>query len=264
VVVIVDQQHLPVAPAVLGQPLDERKAARPTSDHDGIQHVTRVPGRGARTPDRRVVASPAMSGDRLVAWRGPDPLRVDVAAVRLGSDHLTAHGTSTTPDHATEYRLQTGTGWVTRQLEVRTRGDGWARTLLLERSTDGEWSALRAVEGTARSDEDDDARVPDLAGALDCDLGLCPLTNTMPVLRHDLVRWAHEGAGTTVDLTTAWVSVPDLVVHASPQTYSALHAVDPGGGAVLGFSSEGFSTAIEVDADGLVVAYPGIALRIVG
>jgi len=186
---------------------------------------------------------------------------VDVAAVRLGSDHLTAHGTSTTRDHTTEYRLHTDTGWVTRRLEVRTRGDGWARTLLVERSADGVWSAHRAVEGPARTAED--ARLPDLTGALDCDLGLCPLTNTMPVLRHDLVRRAHEGAGATVDLTVAWVSVPDLTVHASPQTYSALHPVGPGAGAVLGFSSEGFSTAIEVDADGLVVAYPGIALRTV-
>jgi uncharacterized protein len=67
-----------------------------------------------------------------------------------------------------------------------------------------------------------------------------------------------------VHLTMAWVSVPDLAVHASPQTYSTLHRVDPGGGAVVEFSSEGFGVAIEVDADGLVVAYPGIALRLVG
>jgi len=205
-----------------------------------------------------------MDGERLLAWIGPEPHRVDVAAVRLGSDHLSAHGTSTARDHTTEYRLHTDTGWVTRRLEVRTRGDGWTRTLLLERSADGTWSAHRAVEGTARTDEDDDARLPDLTGALDCDLGLCPLTNTMPVLRHDLVRRAHEGARTSVNLIMAWVSVPDLTVHASSQTYSPLHPVDPGGGAVLGFSSEGFATVIEVDADGLVVAYPGIALRIVG
>ena len=204
-----------------------------------------------------------MDGERLLAWRGPEPHRVDVAAVRLGSDHLSAHGTSTVRDHTTEYRLHTETGWVTRRLEVRTRGDGWTRALRLERSADGRWSAHRAVEGTAWTGEDD-AGLPDLTGALDCDLGLCPLTNAMPVLRHDLVRRAHERAGTTVDLTTAWVSVPDLTVHASSQAYSALHPVDPGGGAVLGFSSAGFATAIEVDADGLVVAYPGIALRMVG
>ena len=203
-----------------------------------------------------------MTGDRLVAWRGPDPHRVDVAAVRLGSDHLSAHGTSTTLDHTTEYRLHTDTGWVTRRLDVRTRGDGWARALLLERSADGVWSAHRTGEGAA--DPPADASLPDLTGALDCDLGLCPLTNTMPVLRHDLVRRAHQGVETTVHLTMAWVSVPDLTVHASPQTYSTLHRVDPGGGAVVEFSSEGFGVAIEVDADGLVVAYPGIALRLVG
>jgi uncharacterized protein len=203
-----------------------------------------------------------MTGDRLVAWRGPDPHRVDVAAIRLGADHLSAHGTSTTLDHTIEYRLHTDSGWVTRRLEVRTRGDGWARALLLERSTGGVWSAYRTGEGAGVPTRD--AALPDLTGVLDCDLGLCPLTNTMPVLRHDLVRRAHEGAEAIVDLTMAWVSVPDLTVHASPQTYSTLHPVDPGGGAVLGFSSKGFATAIEVDADGLVVAYPGIALRLAG
>jgi uncharacterized protein len=254
---IVDEQHLSVAPAVEREPLDERQAARPAPDHDGVQHLPRLPDVVTRRVD-------GMDGERLLAWRGPEPQRVDVAAVRLGSDRLTAHGTSTTADQTTEYRLHTDGGWVTRRLEVRTRGDGWTRTLLLERSADGAWSAHRAVEGTATTGDDGDTELPDLAGALDCDLGLCPLTNTMPVLRHDLVRRAHEGTGTTGDLTMAWVSVPDLTVHASSQKYRPLHPVDPGGGAVLGFSSEGFTTAIEVDADGLVVAYPGIALRIVG
>ncbi|ELS58086.1 hypothetical protein STVIR_0935 [Streptomyces viridochromogenes Tue57] len=37
-------------------------------------------------------------------------------------------------------------------------------------------------------------RLPDMEGAVDCDLGLCPLTSTMPVLRHRLhqVPATHE------------------------------------------------------------------------
>jgi hypothetical protein len=48
------------------------------------------------------------------------------------------------------------------------------------------------------------------ADALDCDLGLSPVTNAMPVLRHSV----HEG-GDPVDLLMAWVAVPELSVSAS-------------------------------------------------
>ena len=44
------------------------------------------------------------------------------------------------------------------------------------------------------------------ADALDCDLGLSPATNLMPVLRHGLLS-----GGDPVELTTAWVSSPTSV-----------------------------------------------------
>ena len=52
------------------------------------------------------------------------------------------------------------------------------RGLLLEHDARGGWRR-------------DGAAAPELDGALDCDLGLSPLTNLMPVRRHAL----HEGAG---------------------------------------------------------------------
>lgn len=201
-----------------------------------------------------------MNGEQIVAWRGPTPARVDAAAVRLRADRLEAHGASTTPEYVTDYRLVTGPAWVTRRLAVRTRGEGWARGLTLERAPDGRWSAAWTAEGSA-ADGGPDPVLPDLKGALDCDLGLCPLTNTMPVLRHDLLVRARAGDTMPVDLVMAWVSVPDLAVHVSRQTYAAEHPLEPGG-AVVRFASGGTATWIELDGDGLVVSYPGIGRRV--
>ena len=103
--------------------------------------------------------------------------------------------------------------------------------------------------------------LPDLDSALDCDLGLCPLTNTMPILRHDLVGASHRAQGGSHDLVMAWISVPDLAVTRSQQNYAVSDPIDEGG-ALVGYSSTGFRTTIEVDADGLVVNYPGLGRRV--
>jgi uncharacterized protein len=188
---------------------------------------------------------PVTEKERAVAWVKSDPFGVEFAAAIFSAGRLSAAGTAVGTDpspYRLDYALDTDDGFITSQLAVTTRGEGWRRTLELSRSPAGEWSA----EGAA---------LPALPGALDCDLGLCPLTNTMPVLRHGLLA-----GGESVDLLMAWVSVPDLTVHASAQRYTAL-----GGGRVRFESDDGSFTAdIQFDADGLVVDYPGIARRLTG
>jgi hypothetical protein len=182
---------------------------------------------------------------------------VDVAQVVLAPDRLTARGTSAVAEYVLDWVLETGAGWVTRTLSVRARGDGFGRSLELGRGDDGAWSAVRRQDGQRRSDLD----VAGLDGALDCDLGLCPFTNTMPVLRHDLVARARRGEGHPVELAMAWVAVPELTLHASPQRYTPLGPA-PGGGAMIGFASGNFQATIEFDRDGLVRDYPGLASRL--
>jgi uncharacterized protein len=194
---------------------------------------------------------------RLLAWKGPDPVRVDVAHVTLASDSLTARGTSAVADYVVDWVLETGAAWVTRTLSVRARGDGFTRSLELGRDADGTWSATRRPDGQP----DASLEVSGLEDALDCDLGLCPFTNTMPVLRHDLVACARRGESHPVELVMAWVAVPDLTLEVSPQRYTPL-APAPDGGATIGFASGDFETTIEFDRDGLVRDYPGLASRL--
>ena len=103
--------------------------------------------------------------------------------------------------------------------------------------------------------------VAGLDTALDCDLALCPFTNTMPVLRHDLVAAAQHGGSAAVDLVMAWVSVPDLTVHPSSQRYTVVGPA-ASGGALIRYTSGTFEATIDFDRDGLVREYPGLGKRI--
>jgi hypothetical protein len=198
-----------------------------------------------------------MPSRSLVSWTGPDPERVDAATIVFDARSLQSHGTSVTSEYALAFRLTTGPEWITRELHVTSRGDGWWRSLALRRGDDGQWNAAwEGAGGDQRPPE-----LPDLRDALDCDLGLCPLTNTMPILRHDYVGAAHRGETGGRDFLMAWVSVPDLTVHQSLQQYNVGEPVHLGG-ALVGYASGRFRTTLEVDADGLVVNYPGLARRL--
>ena len=99
------------------------------------------------------------------------------------------------------------------------------------------------------------------AEALDPDLGLCPVFNTMPVLRHRLL----EG-GEAPELLMVWISVPDLALHPSVQLYSHNRAVDDDNHLIHfeGPDPDGddFIADVVFDRDGIVIDYPGIATRI--
>ncbi len=58
----------------------------------------------------------------------------------------------------------------------------------------------------------------------------------------------------------AWVSVPDLAVRASQQTYTHLGRAGDGGRAR--FSSGDYRSDLEFDAEGYVVDYPTMARRL--
>jgi uncharacterized protein len=189
-----------------------------------------------------------MTGSRLLAWAGPDPERIDVAHVVLGPDRLAAHGSSTTPEFALTYWLVTGPGWVTQRLDVRIDGDGWWRGLSVGRTDDGRWSSQHTDTTTAGTSATRTVEHPELSRALDCDLGLCPLTNTMPVLREDLIGASRRGEHRPVELPMAFVGVPELDVALAVQRYDP-GVVVAGGGAQIRFQADTFVEHIEVDAD---------------
>jgi hypothetical protein len=177
-------------------------------------------------------------------WQVEASEGLETAWVSVG-DGLAAHGRAvalTPHPYWVTYTLETGDRYVTRRLAVEVESAAGTRGLELLRSADGSWHA-------------DGRALPDLAEALDCDLAFCPLTNTMPILRHRLHR--QEGAH---ELVMAWVSLPDLTVHRSEQGYQ--HLRRSGDGAVVRFTAGSFTADIVVDRHGLVVRYPELATRL--
>lgn len=164
--------------------------------------------------------------------------------------------------HTCRYELVTDPSWATARLEVTTEGGGWQRTVKLEHAA-GQWRVTtsergdlaRALVAAGRPRAglpgiEDPER---LADAVDVDLGAAPLFNTLPVRRLGLL---DAEVDTTHRLTMAWVTVPSLEVFASEQTYTVL-----GSGRVR-YSSGTFTAELDLDGDGYVRHYPGLAERL--
>jgi len=196
---------------------------------------------------------------RSIAWVKDEGMGIEFADVELQPHRLTASGVAigTTPlPYRMDYKLETLDKFVTSGLLVQTRGDGWRRKLDLRRTRAGKWS-IRASAAGSLDLPPPGGDVADFAESLDCDLALSPLTNTMPVLRHGLLE-----DGGPLEFVMAWASVPDLSVHRSGQRYTFLRR--QGESSIVSYesSSRDFVAELTFDADGLVIAYPGIGRRI--
>lgn len=196
---------------------------------------------------------------RTAAWVKDDPFGVEFAEIVIAREHMTARGVAigTAPvPYRLDYELETRPAFVTSRLRATSRGEGWRRELDLRRDADGSWSATADEEGQSGLPRPGGDTAP-LARALDCDLGLSPVTNMMPILRHALL----EGGG-PIEFTMAWVAVPSLAVQADEQRYS--HVRSSAGDHVVRYEAVGgsFAANITVDADAVVIDYPGIARRL--
>lgn len=207
--------------------------------------------------------------DAGVVWAATDDWEggwggwhAEVAHIAFTDRGLTATGTQIGIEpcpYRLEYSLDAcGEGFTTRSLELAATGEDWKRRLRLERDPCGRWTV--DAEGGDAAQQPPGGDTNALAGALDCDIGFSALSNTMPVLRHDL----HRGPGAE-ELLMAWVSVPDLSVHPLAQRYTHIALADDGG-RVRYESVEGgkvaFTRDLEFDARGLVRVFPGLARRI--
>lgn len=179
---------------------------------------------------------------RSIVWIKEDARGAEWAEVDLGRGRMTAMGVaigSSPEGYRLDYKLETLGNYVTSGLYVVARGRGWRRKLDLRRLRSGRWTGA--------------ADLSTVAGALDCDLALSPLTNSMPVLRHRLL----DGGG-PVEFLMAWVSVPDLQVIPSRQRYTFVRK--SGDLSIIRYesSSRDFVADLSFDQDGLCVEYPGI------
>jgi uncharacterized protein len=141
-----------------------------------------------------------------------------------------------------DYEISVDADWVTRTARVRSRSRHAARTVSLKADGYGHWWV-------------GDLLAPDLDGCFDVDLESSALTNALPVHR---LRLAPGGRASA---PAAFVRALDLSVTRLQQGYTRLD-----GGDVrqrYGYTAPAFDFSCELayDETGLVLTYPGIAVR---
>ena len=194
----------------------------------------------------------------MLAWSGAGVLRLEAARVVLGGRSMRANGSMVSaPQEGTEaysasYSLATDETGVVQRLTVRTIRAQGEQSVSLTRSEEGIWLVDRVGQGasTVRTN---------FSGALDVDLAFSPLFNALPVRRLGLHRAAapHD-TSRQHDLPVVFVSLPSLEVGCDWQTY---RTVAVGETTVVSFATDVFTAELTVDTDGLVLDYPGLALR---
>lgn len=131
----------------------------------------------------------------------------------------------------------------TREARVECRHRGGTAEAIVEGDGRGAW----AVNGEP---------APHLDGCLDVDLEASAFTNAFPVRRLAL------GVGEAAEAPAAYVRAPGLAVERLEQTYVRLPDAD--GGARYDYASPAFEfrVVLAYDAGGLVIDYPGLAVRV--
>lgn len=140
------------------------------------------------------------------------------------------------------YAIRLDEAWTTRSARITGRSASGIRHTQLEADGLGRWR----VDGEVASHLD---------GCLDVDLESSAMTNALPVHRMALPAGARE------DAPAAYVRAAGLGVERLEQTYSRA----PGQASRQCFDYNapvfGFSCRLAYDESGLVVDYPGIAVR---
>jgi uncharacterized protein len=141
-----------------------------------------------------------------------------------------------------DYQISVDAAWATRAATVRSRSASGSRSTVLRATGEGQWT----VDGEA---------APHLDGCLDVDLEASAFTNALPVRRLGLARGERSGA------PAAYVRALDVVVERLEQSY--VRAADDCRRQRFEYSAPvfGFTCELVYDEAGLLLDYPGIAVR---
>jgi hypothetical protein len=178
-------------------------------------------------------------------WDGPG---LEHLRLRIGESGIEADGVIVGEEDGVAFRaryvIRCDPGWRTRELIIDPL-DG-RDPLHLRSDRKGSWS-----DSCGRS-------IPEQKGCVDVDLSATPFTNTLPIRRLDLRE--EESS----EIVVVYVDVPNMRLGTSRQRYTCLKRNADGG--LYRYEDEGLFRGITadlpVDADGLVLEYPGIFRRI--
>ena len=179
----------------------------------------------------------------VARWQGWSGNSIEHTVVRRDLGANTAEGVIITEDgaetFAVRYVITCDRSWSVQRAQIEIVGE--ESGIELRRAENGKWS-----DGLGST-------LSHLNGATDIDLSVTPFTNTLPIQRLAL------RAGQSAEILAAYVGFPELTVSTDPQRYTCLEPM-----CRYRYESldSDFVREIEVDADGLVVIYPGLFRRL--
>lgn len=139
------------------------------------------------------------------------------------------------------YEVRCDASWRARAVRVGVPGEPREVDVLAD--GEGNWTT---PDGQA---------VPHLDGCTDVDVSVTPFTNTLPIRRLNLAL------GESAKISVAYVEGIELRVWQEPQRYTCLEKGDRGGLYRFLSIDGGFTAELPVDADSLVLDYPGLFRR---
>jgi uncharacterized protein len=180
------------------------------------------------------------------AWEGRGfehlALRQEAGAVRADS-LIIAVDDDGHPFRA-RYVVECDGGWAVRRARIEVLEEP-GRVMEIRADGRGRWT-----------DAETGSPLP-LDGCIDIDIYPSPFTNTLPIR-----RLAEAAAGQVLTIHVAWVLLPALTIQAKPQEYTLLERGGRGARWRFRAPDSAFTAELDVDHNGLVLDYPGIARRV--
>jgi uncharacterized protein len=193
---------------------------------------------GANRKERRVV--------REVMWSAWDDPGLGHLRLAMRNDGVVADGMVLGATEGRSFRIayevHCDADWRVRAVRVGVPGEPPGVDLYSDGK--GNWTTS------------DGMALPGLRGCLDVNISVTPFTNTLPIRRLGLAPTK------SAELSVAYVKGTELQAWPEPQRYTCLEKGD--GGGLYRFLSldRGFTADLPVDADSLVVDYPGLFRRV--
>ena len=184
---------------------------------------------------------------RSVFWRpldeiGLEHLLLSVTARGIEADGVILQTKAGRGPFRARYRIEAAPDWTMRRCEISVEEPGLiARRLDLRVDAEARWR--EEASGQALSA---------LAGCREVDIQVSPFTNSLAIGRLTLAQ------GRSAEIRAAYITVPELTLAPVAQRYTRLGS-DRFRYEGLG---TGFAADIAIDADGLVLDYPGVFQRV--
>lgn len=182
-----------------------------------------------------------MTKQRTITWKPIEydgmeylQLREDDSSVQVESVVI---GVEEGAAFRLDYQIRGEADYTVREIRLALAG---GKTIHLTSDGQGNWT------------DEKNQPMPDFKGCIDVDISATPFTNTLPIRR---IKWR---AGQSEVFKMVWFAIPEMTAHVDEQRYTCIEQKADGMTFRFEQVETGFTALLSLDADGLVLDYPGL------